>query len=219
MSVQEIQSIGPPPERHADRVVAEMIRQFAQKHARVWCEIARAIDSSSDGSPKAQRKMAERILRAGANSVELTPGKRGRYLLMIHDLTGWNPQRDDNILLGDPIPERPWIAYNITKIESVGGGSERLAVGSCPLILISHHCLSRVAQRFGMRTTEHMLLATKVIWNETLRFLEKKLEQEKAPLETPPLGGWRVPLDKDGAIVVLKRHARRRASFVATTAF
>jgi hypothetical protein len=36
MTVLEIQSVGAPPERHADRIVAEMMRHLAQQHASLW---------------------------------------------------------------------------------------------------------------------------------------------------------------------------------------
>ena len=61
-----IQSIGPPPERHADRVVAEMMRDLARKRATLWKAINEAIASSTDGGPRAQRKMAERASRRNA---------------------------------------------------------------------------------------------------------------------------------------------------------
>jgi hypothetical protein len=71
-----IQSIGPPPQQHADRIVAEMLRDLAGKRAQVELAIIAAIETSRDGNPKAQAKMAERIRRAGAEYVSLQPGKR-----------------------------------------------------------------------------------------------------------------------------------------------
>jgi hypothetical protein len=32
----EIQSVGPPPEIHAGRVIAAMLKDMARQHARVW---------------------------------------------------------------------------------------------------------------------------------------------------------------------------------------
>src|SRR5262249_39495192 len=88
-----IQSVRPPPERHADRVVAGMLRQLAVDHARLWETIAKIAANSSDGTPKAQRKMEERIKRTGVLTTDLLPGKRGRYTLLIYDLSGYDPQR------------------------------------------------------------------------------------------------------------------------------
>jgi hypothetical protein len=56
-----------------------MMRQLARDHSRLWDTIAEVAADSSDGSPRAQRKMQERIKRAGALTTELWPGKRGRY--------------------------------------------------------------------------------------------------------------------------------------------
>jgi hypothetical protein len=36
-----IQSLGAPPERHADRVVAEMMQHLAQTRARLWLGMRR----------------------------------------------------------------------------------------------------------------------------------------------------------------------------------
>jgi hypothetical protein len=85
-----IQSVGAPPERHADRVVAEMMRRLAEKRARSWPEIIAAILKSSDGSPKAQRKMEERVKQAGAIYTCLEPGKRSKYQFAFCDMTGWD---------------------------------------------------------------------------------------------------------------------------------
>jgi hypothetical protein len=72
--MHEIQSVGLPPERHADHVVAAMMRQLAEARKTLWETVAEAIVDSSDGSPKAQRKMEQRIRRAGA--VQTEPGER-----------------------------------------------------------------------------------------------------------------------------------------------
>jgi hypothetical protein len=82
-----IQSVGPPPERHADRIVAEMLRQLAVQRAKRFPAIAAAILGSRDGGPRAQRRMQERVERAGAIGTSLTPGKRGSYTLLFCDLT------------------------------------------------------------------------------------------------------------------------------------
>jgi len=122
MTAEGIQSLGPPPERHADRVVAEMLRDLARKHAALAVAIPVAFGSSADGSPKAQAKMAERIRRAGAYHVQLYPGKRGRYQLLVHDFVGWDPSRNAEIGVDSPIPEKPWIACCVTSVNSSGGG-------------------------------------------------------------------------------------------------
>jgi len=124
-AVLQIESIGRPPERHADRVVAEMMRQLARDRSRLWDTISEVVANSSDGSPRAQRKMEKRIKRAGALTTDLWPGKRGRYTLMVYDLCGWDAQRDAAIQLGDRIPERPWISCNLTCHREQGRRSQQ----------------------------------------------------------------------------------------------
>jgi len=212
-----IQSVGAPPERHADRVVAEIMRQLAERRARLWPTIEEALLNSSDGSPKAQRKMAERLRRAGATSVKLTPGKRGRYTLHIYDRTGWDPTRDEEITVGDPIPEKPWIACHLTIIESRGQGRGG-DITSSPVLFITHHALSRTAQRFGLRTEQHLEAAAQIIWNGAITLMKQKTLEHW--LDAPP-EGHRAPLEtgddaSDCATVVLKRHENHKALIAAT---
>lgn len=217
--MQTIQSIGPPPERHADRVVAEMMRALAKKHATLWDEIGRVVCTAHGGagSPKAQRKLRDRILRAGAYHAKLYEGKRGRFTIMIYDFTGFDPSRDEEIRRGDAIPLdlKPWISCNLSILESPGGGRDEIRVDSRPLLFITCHAMSRVAQRFGARTSDHLMTATHVIFNECIALLNKK--KMEALLNAPP-DGWRVllPVISGKAYAVLKRHEKRKALICAT---
>ena len=74
-----IQSVAAPPERHADRIIAAMLRLLAQRRAQIAAAITEARRASKDGGERAQQHMAERIRRAGAVNVTLKPGSRGRY--------------------------------------------------------------------------------------------------------------------------------------------
>jgi hypothetical protein len=217
MTTEGIQSLGPPPQRHADRVVAAMLRDLARKHVTVGNAIVEAIGNSSDGSPKAQAKMAERIRRAGARHVQLYPGKRGRYEVIIHDFTGWDPSREAEICPDDPIPEKPWIACYVTSFKSTGGGRHHFDLKSRPLLFISHHAMSRAAQRLDMRTSADLMADATAIWNSAVKLLnEKGLD---AALQPPP-AGWRVPLVhiNPPAFVVLQRHRDdKRNALVAAT--
>ena len=214
-SSPHIRSVGLPPERHADRVVAEMMREVAKTHFMLWETIKEVIAASRGGSPKAQRKLAERILRAGAIHTKLWPGKRGKYEILIYDFTGFDPSRDAEIGPDDPIPEKPWIACNLSMLESQGGGRNMVEVNSRPVLFITHHAMSRVAQRLGMRTSEHLMASARIIWNGCLTLLNDTAD-ENAWLKAPP-DGWRVPIPPmEDALVVLKRHEKRQA-LVATT--
>jgi hypothetical protein len=213
-AVYAIQSVGPPPERHADRVVAAMMRQLAETRKTLWETIAETIADSSDGSPKAQRKMEQRIRRAGAVQTELTPGKRGKYTIIIYDFTGWCPSRDAEIQIGDKIPEKPWIACNIGVLRSEGRGREHVSYRSRPVLFITHHALSRAAQRIGIRTSDDLILAVKIIWRAAFKLLAEKEDIEKW-LAAPPQG-WRAPMGGGSDCVVLSRHYKRKALVAAT---
>jgi hypothetical protein len=91
MKSPTIECLESPPERHADRVTADMIRfliaQRAGTNARVEAELVRSF-GKRDGNPKAQAKFVERVRSVGGKtllSVLLCPGKRGRYSLVIYD--------------------------------------------------------------------------------------------------------------------------------------
>jgi hypothetical protein len=75
-----IASEGSPLERHADRVVDEMIRWPIKENVHFLLPVAVALRTSADGNPKAQERMAGRIRYLGRdvfNGVWLNPGKRG----------------------------------------------------------------------------------------------------------------------------------------------
>jgi len=210
-----IQSLGLPPARHADRVVAEMMRDLAKKHATLWDEISTVVCTCKGGagSPRAQTRLGERIKQAGAYHTKVYSGKRGKFEIVIYDFVGFDPGRDAEIRAGDPIPPKPWIACNVSILESPGRGRNEIRVDSRPLLFITCHAMSRVAQRFGARTLDHLMTATHVIFNECIAlFNQKKVE---ALLDTP-LEGWRVPLMDSSALAILKHHEKRKALICVT---
>jgi hypothetical protein len=121
-----ITSIGPPPERYAQRMTGEMMHALARKYTVALDEVWRIVlNAATDGGRRAQQKLKERIAQTGTVfSVQLRPGKRGRYRISMTALTGWDPRRDAIIEVGDPVPERPWLAQRLVVIESQGGGRE-----------------------------------------------------------------------------------------------
>jgi hypothetical protein len=194
-----------------------MLRDLARQRATLWYAVNEAINNSTDGGPRAQRRMAARIEQAGAHHVRLTPGKRGRYELTFHDFTGWDAERDAEISVGDEVPEKPWISCNLTFLSSPGRGRETLEHKSVSALLITHHALSRAAQRLGLRTADHLMVAARVIWNGTAGFVKEN--REKASLNSPP-EGWRISIGPDGdATAVLQRNDQHHRLLVATTVF
>jgi hypothetical protein len=219
MTVPAITTAGPPPERHADRLVAEMLRHLAVTRARLSQRISEAILASSDGSPRAQRKMEVRVRRAGAIRTLLTPGKRGRYTLNFFDWTGWDPARGEEIKLDDPIPPKPQIVCWMNGIKSEGRGRCRANVISAPFLFITHHALSRAAQRLGARTLDHLEIVVAQLSDTALNLLVERdlgFVDGDGWARVPPMG-WRIPLTASGRIlVVLKKHADRPALVAAT---
>jgi hypothetical protein len=124
----------------------------------VWA----VVNSGRDGSPRAQAKMAERLWAVGGELlcyVSLDPGKRGRYELFVVAVEGWDPGRRSIIASGDVIPERPWLAGTLITI--VGRGHRLYDQTSKVAFYITHHALSRLVQRSGVRTSSQLLSATR----------------------------------------------------------
>jgi hypothetical protein len=207
-----IQSVGAPPERHADRVVAAMMRQLARESAERMITIAKAIGRSSDGSPRAQQRMTERVRKAGALGTVLEPGKRGKYRLHFFAWSGWNRQTGDFILPGDFIPEHPQLAVHIHRLISDGRGSGQTQFESRPVMFVSHHALSRLAQRCGARTPADLIDALLGFWLEALPLLVDGKAQEIPPQ------GLRVPVKTagGGAVVVFQKDKQWDALVAAT---
>ena len=82
MSAPAIQSVGPPPERHADRVVAEMTRWLQAEAERHFPMIIAVLREPRPGNAKAQARHLARLRRAAGPMLldaKLEPGTRGKY--------------------------------------------------------------------------------------------------------------------------------------------
>jgi hypothetical protein len=156
----EIQSVGLPPERHADRVVLEMLKLLATARQETWSRIRDILGQCADGNPKAQARMLEKLKTAAGPFIfgtQLKPGKRGRYKLYFLDTQVWNPETGDVVHPEDmTIPEMPWLAFMIVELTSKG--DHRYHADSSVALLMTHHALSRLTQRCGARTMQD-------IWN------------------------------------------------------
>jgi hypothetical protein len=124
-------------------------------------QIKQLTSKTSDGNPRAQAKLAEKLEAVGQPfilQVHVNPGKRGRYDLHILCIDGWHEGRRELISEDDKIiPEKPWLACTIIKLTSRERGLyDEEAI---PFIFITHHALSRLAQRCGARTPQDLLAA------------------------------------------------------------
>jgi hypothetical protein len=165
-----IHSIGPPPDRYANRVVGTMLRELAKQRAKNTDAIMKLFHTSNDGNPAAQQRLVKRIEAAGAMHVGLTPGKRGKYQIVFYDMTGWDIGRDKEVLSFDPAPDDANICLvvNANMLTSLGNGRNIKDIKGRRVLLISKHILTRLVQRFDARTPVDLLKGARNIMEATL---------------------------------------------------
>jgi hypothetical protein len=117
---------------------------------------------------------------------------------------GWDRDREEEIKAGDPMPERPQLVYWAAALEGTGNG--RRSIMYRPILILSHHVLSRTAQRHGLRTVDDMLDTIEALNQWVLRFTDNKIKQ------VPP-EGWRIPVnsrswnaEETDAQLIVQRH-------------
>jgi len=108
------------------------------------------------------------------------------------------------IKVGDPIPERPQLVYWAGALEGTGNG--RRTICYLPILIISHHVLSRTAQRHELRTVDDMLDSVEALNQWVLRYANNKIQQ------VPP-EGRRIPVnlrswntEEADAQLIVQRH-------------
>jgi hypothetical protein len=226
-SAPEIQSVGPPHALHADRIIGLMMQRMAKQHAELWAAVDAILKDPycRDGNPRAQAKLEAKIKNLGAWGTILIPGKRGRYALHVYSLAGWDPQRDALIKPGDPIPAKPWICTVFQAIHGAGQGRVRRA--SFMWLFVTHHSLSRSAQRWGVRTVEDLSTVIEKIIRVALEYLTNRGLADAmtgdggdARFDTPPQG-VRLPMPGsaelgDEGVIVVEKHETRQALVVST---
>jgi hypothetical protein len=209
----EIQSVGLPPEIHADRVIALMLKEMAQQHARVWQAIRGITEDPHvrDGNPKAQRRMEAKVLAAGALFTELISGKRGRYTLSVCAMCGWDPVIGKLIDVDDELPPKPWICCLLHQITGTGNGN--IEFRSVSRLYLTHHALSRAAQRWGVRTATDLADAIEIISVEVVRHMH---DMGESWFDAIPPEGARVSVCESQCMLVLQRYENYDALAVVT---
>jgi hypothetical protein len=219
LALPEIQSAGPPPVRHSERVMRDVMVVLAQHSAHLESTLKGILGTFATGNPAAQKRMEARFRAAGhilsqrVVSTSLRPGKRGKFRFALTFFSGWDFERDEEIKPGDIIPPRHWIAIWHVRIKSEGNGRESVRWRRGPLCFVSHHVLSRLAQRYDVRTVSDALQMVLTISGAVLKLVVDK--GHPAWLNPPPQG-WRVDL-ANGATLVLQKHASHE-TLVAVTA-
>ena len=208
-----IQSVGPPPDRYANRIVGAMLRELVKQRARYTDTLMRTIYTSKDSNPAAQQRLADKIKANGALEVKLEPGKRGKYKIYFYDLTGWDIQREKEIFTYDRISDDTnyCLVVNANMLISLGNGHEYKTVNGARILLISKHVLMRLVQRFDARTPADLLKGAENITSAALELagrlgLDEFFEHEH-----------RVEMTQ-GATLVLKPDDKRKV-LVAMTIF
>jgi hypothetical protein len=84
-------------------------------------------------------------------------------------MCGWDPAIGKLIDVDDPIPPKPWICCLWHRIRGIGNGNIKFC--SLSRLYLTHHCLSRAAQRWGVRTATDLANAIEVISVEAVRYM------------------------------------------------
>ena len=189
-----IRSIGPPPERHAERMAIEFARWLVADEQRRYPAWKRAIKNRSDGNPKGQNRLLDALIEAAGPALlgyGLQPGKRRKYALSLHHLCGWD--KGDLVDMDGPVPPAPWLALVLELITCTYATvkQERICVG-----LISQHAIARLAERCGARDPHDVIDIARTMSIALLKALNKLYRDEEPP------EGWRVPFT--GGIAVIR---------------
>jgi hypothetical protein len=162
--------------------------------------------------------MVKRMREAGGElllMLHLDPGKRARFELTVSEISGYDPEINDVIHdEGPPAPPRPWLAVVCTHVKWHGRGRHPEIKGA-EVLLLTHHALSRLAQRAGARTPADLLMATRALFDVILH-------ARIAPDDELPPAGRRFTIGLSGhmgeATAVVTRHddPEVRALVVAT---
>jgi hypothetical protein len=208
-----IQSLGLPPEKHADRIVAAMLRVIVEERAICWRKLDALMKQNlPDGNPAAQSRLFKKITAAIDSFLlgsHLEPGKRGRYRIRLLVLDGWDAERSDIIHADDLIPEKPWIAVSSVVIESKG--SYRYDEACSVTLFITHHALSRLTQRCGARTLKELYCAVRRI---AIVYLTKMADKA---VSGPERISIELPFNLGSAICVLEPHEDGEGGMVLAT--
>jgi hypothetical protein len=195
-----IESIGPPPEMHAQRVAGEMARWLIAQGEERWKKMAKVVKGAKDGNPTAQWKLAHRLAAAAGPAVfdiAVSPGKRGKYTMRFSCWTGW--VNGEPTVEGQILPERPWLGVGWMTVKNMGGYQAEF--DDFIWLLINHHAMARLAERCGARSPIQLVQMLGVMSKAFLKYAVDHAEPgEKADI---PPEGWRVPF-KDGVAVIAR---------------
>jgi hypothetical protein len=206
-SAPQIQSIGAPPDIHAERIVRAQMRWLQAQRQPAFDRMLDLVDVDRMGTIIGQHKVCDRILKAGGDallSLRLKPGSRGRFELQLFDWSVWDPATKTLVENGRPMPETGWLAA-VANI--ITGRHRRFDSRSHTLLLLTHHAAVRLTQRCGIRDVQGLLLALRDLW--------LAVSASVSSWDDLPTGEWRVPMG--GAVAVLERDRTGASRLVCKT--
>jgi hypothetical protein len=201
-----ITSVGPPPERHAERIADEMILWLHGRQQEIWVKAKGSLRTSQMGNPVGQTRAVARMRERLGDLVlalKLKTGKRGKFELQMITWTIWDPARKDRPKFGAPLP--PQASLGVLYAAADRSLDWR---GSIPVI-VTRHALVRMAERAGMRTVEDLYVALISLWSGFCDLLFLGLDVDNGEVLNrvfdPPPQGWRVPFGDGFAVAVMSR--------------
>jgi hypothetical protein len=198
-----IQSLGPPPDKHAERIVDLMLAHLHDRRRHLFTNAETVARPEQMGTQKGRLRAAERIRKAMGDTVldiRIKPATRGRFLLQVIDWGLWRPDTNDLVSDIDPLPlTKVWLAA--VKNTTTGVHYRVVTKTTAPLVL-TRHAIIRLAQRAEVRTVEDLLAAIRELWLITADLLIKADGGDS--WLNPPKGVWRLPLREGGPVAVLK---------------
>ena len=239
MNVQapKIQSVGPPPNRHAERIVDEMLVWMHGQQREIWNRSKRSLHRRQMGNPTGQERAIARFREAigdMALDIRLRTGKRGRFRLAMAAWVVWNSRKEDMAHPHDPPPDNSALAVAFSTC-----GRDHQWNSGVPLI-VTRHAMVRMAERAGMRTVSDLVSAMGSVWRAYYNIIAREVDAlideqpeilrgeptkggsrfQSPPLEDrlprPPPEGWRIKLD-NGAVIVVGRDAEGSRRLIVKT--
>lgn len=200
-----INSVGPPPDKHAERIVGEMLRYMHLQRTLMHTKHGNSlIDVRTMGAPAGQMKTVEKMRKAIGPlllDISLLRAKRGKFILMATEWILWDAKAQQPIPSGATLPPGPlWLAVT----SSTYTGTNYIPKVTTGLALvISKHTLERFCQRAGVVTVGDMILAVRKLWY-AVDHLMSRFEPKSSDWLRPPDGAWLLAMDfKDTPVAVV----------------
>ena len=202
--------VADPPERHAARVVGEMVQWLAHEEIRLETLLAHELGSgcSGLGSVVAQRRFVERLRRADGGErlvdLRLWPRKKAGFLIRWVYWSVVTPRTAKPVEEGQPLPERPWLSCEVMYFTA------RRPTSHYRGFLLTHHAMQRLAERCGAQTPSDLLVVMKELWRGLVEHAEGVGEEAASQL-------LRLALPVSGSGVAIAERPDLHSVFIVKT--